>query len=79
MVVQGMSKVEIRIKGRIDSHWSTWFEDLAVEYTDRDETILRGTVADQGALYGLLARLRDLGLGLLSVTCEEERPGDALR
>ncbi len=69
-----MSKVEIRIKGQIDPHWSTWFEDLAVEPTGQDETILRGTVADQGALYGLLARLRDLGLQLLSVVCEEEKP-----
>jgi hypothetical protein len=67
-----MSRVEIRIKGQIDPHWSTWFEDLAVEYTDQDETILRGTVADQGALYGLLARLRDLGLQLLSVVCKAD-------
>lgn len=74
-----MQRVEIHIKGRIDPHWSTWFEDLAVEYTDQDETILRGTVADQGALYGLLARLRDLGLQLLSVVCEEERPQDPRR
>jgi hypothetical protein len=72
-----MSKVEIRIKGQIDPHWSTWFDDLAVEYTDQDETILRGTVADQGALYGLLARLRDLGLQLLSVICEEDRASTA--
>lgn len=69
-----MSKVEIRIKGQIDPHWSTWFEDLAIESTGQDETVLRGTVADQGALYGLLARLRDLGLRLLSVVCEEEQP-----
>jgi hypothetical protein len=72
-----MSKVEIRIKGQIDPHWSTWFDDLAVEYTDQDETILRGTVADQGALYGLLARLRDLGLQLLSVICKEDRASTA--
>ena len=72
-----MSRVEIRIKGQIDPHWSTWFEDLAVECTDQDETILRGIVADQGALYGLLARLRDLGLQLLSVVCEEERANNA--
>jgi hypothetical protein len=69
-----MSRVEIRIKGQIDPHWSTWFEDLAVESTGQDETVLRGTIADQGALYGLLARLRDLGLQLLSVVCEEQQP-----
>jgi hypothetical protein len=63
----------MRIKGRIDPHWSTWFEDLQVEHTDQGETILRGTVADQCALYGLLARPRDPGLQLLSVICEENR------
>jgi hypothetical protein len=69
-----MLHVEIRIRGKIAEHWSSWFEDLAVEYDD-DETILAGHVADQGALYGLLSRLRDLGLALLSVeTLEEKAP-----
>jgi len=62
-----MPRVEIRVQGRIDEHWSDWFDDLAISHTDEDETILSGDVADQAALYGLLARLRDLGLLLLSV------------
>ena len=66
-----MQHVEIRVKGQIDEHWSDWFEDLTIRTTDQDETILTGDVADQSALYGLLAKLRDLGLALLSVNSEE--------
>ena len=66
-----MQNVEIRVKGRIDEHWSDWFDDLTITHTDQDETILSGTVVDQAALYGLLAKLRDLGLPLLSVTRTE--------
>lgn len=61
--------IEIRIKGQIDAHWSEWFEDLSISHvSERDETLLCGEVLDQAALYGLLAKLRDLGLSLLSVT-----------
>ena len=66
-----MQNVEIRTKGRIDEHWSTWFADLAIRYTERGETVLTGPVADQATLYGVLNRLRDLGLPLLSVTLED--------
>ena len=62
-----MQVVEIRIKGHIDEHWSDWFDDLTITHTDQGETLLTGEVADQAALYGLLAKLRDLGLPLLSV------------
>jgi hypothetical protein len=66
-----MLNVEIRIRGRIDEHWSTWFADLAIRYTEQGETVLAGPVADQATLYGVLNRLRDLGLPLLSVSCVE--------
>ena len=69
-----MQSVEIRVKGQIDEHWSDWFEDLTITHTDENETILSGTVVDQAALYGLLARLRDLGLPLLSVNSAEPNP-----
>jgi hypothetical protein len=62
-----MQHIEIRVKGRIDEHWSGWFQGLTITHTDQDETILSGTIVDQAVLYGLLARLRDLGLPLLSV------------
>ena len=63
-----MRTVEIRIKGRIDEHWSTWFAGLEIRHAEGNETILTGPVADQATLYGVLNRLRDLGLTLLSVT-----------
>ena len=63
---------EIRVKGQLTgSNWSTWFEGMELTVTDNGETLLRGMVADQAALYGLLARLRDLALPLLAVNrCE---------
>jgi len=63
--------VEMRIKGQIAEHWSDWFADLTVRHTKEGETILSGTVSDQAALYGLLAKLRDLGLPLVSVNSTE--------
>ncbi len=65
--MESMQSVEIRVKGQIDEHWSTWFEDLLVVHTTEGETILTGPVRDQADLYGLLTRLRDLGLPLVSV------------
>jgi hypothetical protein len=62
-----LQHVEVRVKGRIDQRWSDWFAGLAITHTDQGETILSGTIVDQAALYGLLAKLRDLGLPLLSV------------
>lgn len=66
-----MQSVEIRAKGRLDAHWSDWFDDLMITHTEEGETVLTGSVADQSALYGLLAKLRDLGLPLLSVKYTE--------
>jgi hypothetical protein len=66
-----MLRAEIRVKGQIDEHWSDWFQDLTITYTDKDETILTGDVVDQSALYGLIAKLRDLGLPLISVNSTE--------
>ena len=72
-----MLNVEIQVKGRIDEHWSNWFANLTVTTTDQEQTILSGTVVDQAELYGLLARLRDLGLPLVSVDSVEVKE-DAL-
>jgi hypothetical protein len=66
-----MLRAEIRVKGQIDEHWSDWFEGLTVTHTDQKETVLTGLVVDQSAMYGLLAKLRDLGLPLLSVSTSE--------
>lgn len=59
---------EIRIQGRLDDRWSTWLDDIDLSHTDDGTTVLRGPVADQAALHGLLHKLRDLGVPLLSVT-----------
>lgn len=66
-----MLKIEINIKGRIDTKWSGWFGGLAISHPDDDETLLSGLVADSASLYGILSRLRDLGLQLTSVNSEE--------
>ena len=57
----------IRIKGSLDYKWSDWFGGLTITNLENDETVLTGPVTDQAALHGLLAKLRDLGLPLLSV------------
>jgi hypothetical protein len=58
---------EIRIKGHLDSGWSVWFDGMAVTMEENGETALAGPILDQPALYGVLAKIRDLGLPLLSV------------
>jgi len=57
----------IRIRGHLDSGWSTWFDNLTISGDDDGTTTLTGPLVDQAALYGLLGRLRDLGATLLSV------------
>jgi len=66
-----MQKVEIHVKGQINEKWSGWFGGLAISHPDSDATVLTGLVADQSALYGIIFRLRDLGLQLTSVSSEE--------
>ncbi len=58
---------EIRIKGHLDNRWAEWFEGLTITREENGETLLSGTVVDQAALHGLLRKLRDLGLPLVSV------------
>ncbi len=68
-----MWRVEIRVQGRIAEHWSEWFEGLTITYAD-DVSILTGNVIDQPALFGLLSKVRDLGLSLLSARSEQITP-----
>jgi hypothetical protein len=58
---------EIRIGGVLDRHWAGWFGGLQVTSDPAGQTLIAGPVADQAALHGLLAKVRDLGLPLLSV------------
>jgi len=66
-----MQQIEIRIKGTINEQWSEWFGGLTISHSTPEETILTGPVPDQAALYGVISRLRDLGLQLTSVSSEE--------
>jgi hypothetical protein len=58
---------QIRVNGVLGSGWSAWFDGLQVTSDDRGQTLIAGPVADQAALHGLLAKIRDLGLELLEV------------
>lgn len=58
---------EINIKGHLDERWSEWFAGLKLTYLEGDVTLLSGTLPDQAAIYGLLERMRDLNLTLISV------------
>jgi hypothetical protein len=67
-----MQRVEIRIEGNIDKDWAEWLDNFSIAHISEHETVLSGKIIDQAALYGLIAKLRDLGLTLLSVNCEED-------
>ena len=58
---------EVRLHGHLDTRWAAWFEGMALTHAPDGTTTLAGVVADQAALYGLLQKLRDLGLPLLAV------------
>jgi hypothetical protein len=66
----------IRLKGSLDARWGQWFEGLTIALEENGDTLLSGPLADQAALHGLLKKVRDLGLTLLSVnqlpSAEEE-------
>jgi hypothetical protein len=64
---KGSVDYEIQVKGVLDSTWSSWFSDLEVVPQCSGETRIRGPIADQAALHGVLDRIFDLGLALLSV------------
>ncbi|MBD3926113.1 hypothetical protein IEZ26_15925 [Nocardioides cavernae] len=66
---------EIRVQGRLDDRWAAWFDGLELSRAADGTTALRGPVTDQAALHGLLHKLRDLGVPLLSVTRTDSGPG----
>jgi hypothetical protein len=65
---------EIRLQGHLDRKWSDWFDGWSITSQEKDETVLAGPVADQAALHGILAKIADLGLPLLSVMRIEGGP-----
>lgn len=58
---------EIRLRGHLSQDWSGWFAELGVSLQDNGDTLLVGRIVDQSALHGLLRKIRDLGIPLLSV------------
>lgn len=64
----GPPRYEIRLKGHLEIRWAAWFDGLNLTNESDGTTALRGPVVDQAALHGLLQKLRDTGLPLLSVT-----------
>ena len=68
---------QIRIKGHLGHQWTDWFGGLTITLEDNGDTLLTGPVIDQAALYGLLRRVRDLGLPLISVIRLQPDQADA--
>jgi hypothetical protein len=69
-------RYEIRLKGHLDSRWAAWFDGLSLTSDSDGTTIIHGPVADQAALHGLLQKVRDIGLPLVSVTqVRPDQPG----
>ena len=69
--VRGVSETgayEIRVQGHLDRRWSAWFDGMTVVASDDGSTLISGEVTDQAALHGLIEKVRDLGLPLISVT-----------
>ena len=74
---RGSSTYRIRIAGQLDARWAAWLDDLTITL-DEGDTLLTGPVVDQAALHGLLRRVPDLGLPLVSVARDETEPSTTL-
>ena len=67
-------RYEIRLGGHLDTRWAAWFDGLDLRHESDGTTTIRGPIADQAALHGLLQKVRDTGLPLVSVVCLEPDP-----
>lgn len=70
-----MQRVEIRVKSHLDENWTEWLEGFTLTHTDQNETLLRGVIKDQAALYGLMSKLRDMGVKLIAVNFKPNEDG----
>jgi len=76
--MNSLAVYEIKIQGRLDHSWSSWFEDMQISIEEHDGkiiTTLLGDICDQAALHGILSRIRDLSLGIILVRRLDKRPG----
>ena len=71
-----MAIYQIRVKGQLDPRWSAWFDGLAITHTEKGESDLSGPLVDQAALHGVLTKVRDLGLELISITSAVHEPDE---
>ena len=67
---------QIRIRGHLSDQWTGWFEGLTITLEEDGDTLLTGPVVDQAALFGLLKKVRDLGMPLVSINCAEPGTSD---
>ena len=72
-----LERYEIRLKGHLDDRWAAWFDGLSLTHEGDGITVIQGPVIDQAALHGLLRKVRDVGLPLVSVTHVEADQSDA--
>ena len=72
----GAGRYEIRLEGHLDGRWAAWFEGLSLTHAADGTTVIRGPVVDQAALHGLLAKVRDLGLPLVTVVRVDPEPAN---
>jgi hypothetical protein len=62
------ARYEVRLQGHLDARWAAWFDGLSLKRESDGTTVIQGPIADQAALHGLLRKVNDLGLALISVT-----------
>ena len=62
---------QIRLRGHLSDQWTGWFEGLTITLEEDGDTLLSGPLVDQAALHGLLKKIRDLGITLISINCVE--------
>ena len=62
---------QIRLRGHLSDQWTNWFEGLTITLEEDGDTLLTGSIVDQAALFGLLKKVRDLGMPLVSINCIE--------
>lgn len=71
-----MTQVEIRVAGHLDPQWADWLDGFTITHTEKNETILTGTVDDQSAFYGIMSKLRDLGVKLIAANFQDQSYDD---